>query len=156
MTTHVKVLGVLNLVVGGCFLVGAMFLALVLGGTAGIVGAAAEAEDAAIAIPILGIAGSALTIFLLPARLRAAEPHHRVGPADVQELGAYRRDRAGSDQPDQYSVRHDPRNLRPLGAPQQGHRAALRRAGRGVADRLVPPATSAIPTTERPAAALAC
>lgn len=65
MTTHVKVLGVLNLVVGGCFLVGAMFLALVLGGTAGIVGAAAEAEDAAIAIPILGIAGSALTIFLL-------------------------------------------------------------------------------------------
>ncbi len=65
MVSHVKVLGVLNLVVGGCLLVGALFLALALGGTAGIVGAAADAEDAAIAIPILGIAGSALTIFLL-------------------------------------------------------------------------------------------
>lgn len=65
MITHVKVLGVLNLVCGAFMLIGAMLLALVLGGTAGIVGAAADAEDAAIAIPILGIAGSALSIFLI-------------------------------------------------------------------------------------------
>ncbi len=65
MITHVKVLGVLNLVCGAFMLIGAMLLALVLGGTAGIVGAAADAEDAAIAIPILGIAGSALSVFLI-------------------------------------------------------------------------------------------
>lgn len=65
MITHVKVLGVLNLVCGAFMLIGAMLLALVLGGTAGIVGAAADAEDAAIAIPILGIAGSALSMFLI-------------------------------------------------------------------------------------------
>ena len=65
MITHVKVLGVLNLVCGAFMLIAAMVLALVLGGTAGIVGAAADAEDAAIAIPILGIAGSALSLVLI-------------------------------------------------------------------------------------------
>ena len=35
-----------------------------MGGAAGIVGAAADPEDAAIAIPILGIAGTALAVFL--------------------------------------------------------------------------------------------
>jgi len=62
--THVKVLGVIYLAVGGCMLLGALFLALTLGGVAGIVGAAADPDDAAIAIPILGIAGTALTAFL--------------------------------------------------------------------------------------------
>ena len=64
MQTHVKVLGVIYLAVGGCMLLGALFLALTLGGVAGIVGAAADPDDAAIAIPILGIAGTALTAFL--------------------------------------------------------------------------------------------
>lgn len=64
MQTHVKVLGVLYLVVSGVCLVMALFLLLVMGGAAGIVGAAADPQDAAIAIPILGIAGSALAIFL--------------------------------------------------------------------------------------------
>jgi len=62
--THVKVLGVLYLAVGGCMLVGALFLAMTLGGVASIVGASADPEDAAIAVPILGIAGTALTAFL--------------------------------------------------------------------------------------------
>ncbi|MEN3339274.1 MAG: hypothetical protein V7647_2950 [Acidobacteriota bacterium] len=65
MQTHVKVLGVLYLAVSAGFLVLAFFLLLVMGGTAGIVGAAADAEDAAIAIPVLGIAGTALAIFLV-------------------------------------------------------------------------------------------
>lgn len=70
MRTHVKVLGVLYLALSGCFLVMAVFLLLVMGGTAGIVGAAADAQDAAIAIPILGITGVALggmlALFALP------------------------------------------------------------------------------------------
>ena len=64
MQTHVKVLGVIYLAVGGCMLLGALFLAMTMGGVAGIVGAAADPEDAAIAIPILGIAGTALAAFL--------------------------------------------------------------------------------------------
>jgi hypothetical protein len=64
MQTHVKVLGVLYLAVSAFFLVGALFLILAAGGAAGIVGAAAEPEDAAIAIPIIGIAGTALAMFL--------------------------------------------------------------------------------------------
>ena len=64
MQTHVKVLGVLYLAVSAFFLVGALFLILAAGSAAGIVGAAAEPEDAAIAIPIIGIAGTALAMFL--------------------------------------------------------------------------------------------
>jgi hypothetical protein len=64
MQTHVKVLGVLYLAVSAFFLVGALFLILATGSAAGIVGAAAEPEDAAIAIPVIGIAGTALAMFL--------------------------------------------------------------------------------------------
>ncbi len=64
MQTHVKVLGVVYLAFGACMLLGALFLALTMGGVASIVGATAEPHDAAIAIPILGIAGTALVIFL--------------------------------------------------------------------------------------------
>ncbi len=63
MLTHVKVLGVLYLAVGICMLLGALFLAMTMGGVAGIVGASADPEDAAIAVPILGIAGTALAAF---------------------------------------------------------------------------------------------
>ncbi len=65
MRTHVKVLGVLYLAVSGLALAGALFLLLVMGGTAGIVGVAADPEDAAIAIPVLGIAGTALAMILI-------------------------------------------------------------------------------------------
>ncbi len=65
MQMHVKVLGVLYLVVSGFMLVLALFLLLVMGGAAGIVGAAADSQDAAIAIPILGIAGAALGMFFV-------------------------------------------------------------------------------------------
>jgi len=64
MQTHVKVLGALYLAVSAAFLLMAFFLLIVMGGTAGIVGAAADADDAAIAIPVLGIAGTALAMFL--------------------------------------------------------------------------------------------
>jgi hypothetical protein len=64
METHVKVLGVANLAVGGCMLLAAVFLFLTVGGVAGIVGATADPQDAAIAIPILGLAGTGLAAFL--------------------------------------------------------------------------------------------
>jgi hypothetical protein len=64
MQTHVKVLGVLYLAVSAFFLLVALFLLLAMGGAAGIVGATADPDDAAIAIPVLGIAGSALAAFL--------------------------------------------------------------------------------------------
>lgn len=70
MQTHVKVLGVIYLAVGGCMLLGALFLFVTMGGVAGIVGATAEPEDASIAIPIIGFAGTAMAavmgLFSLP------------------------------------------------------------------------------------------
>lgn len=65
MDTHVKVLGVLYLALSAIGVLVALFLMLTLGSAAGIVGAAADAQDAAIAIPIIGITGMALVILLL-------------------------------------------------------------------------------------------
>lgn len=64
MQTHLKVLAVIYLAVGGLMLCAALFLGLGSGVAAGIVGASADPDDAAIAIPILGIAGTALAVFL--------------------------------------------------------------------------------------------
>lgn len=64
MQTHVKVLGVIYLVVGVCMLIGAAFLFVTIGGVAGIIGATADQPDATIAISILGLAGAALVAFL--------------------------------------------------------------------------------------------
>lgn len=65
MDTHVKVLGVLYIALSALGLLGALFLIVGMGTAAGIVGAAAESGDAAVAIPIIGIAGTALVAFLL-------------------------------------------------------------------------------------------
>jgi hypothetical protein len=65
MDTHVKVLGVLYLVLSAIGVLTALFIMVTLGGTAGIVGAAADPEDARIAIPIIGLTGIALVIILL-------------------------------------------------------------------------------------------
>ena len=65
MATHVRVLGVLYIAFSALSLFFALFLMLVFGGTAGIVGLTAEPGEAAIAIPVLGIAGTALVGLLL-------------------------------------------------------------------------------------------
>ena len=65
MTTHVKVLAILYMALSGLAVVGAVVLMLALGGAAGIVGAAADSGDAALAIPIIGIAGSFAVVVLL-------------------------------------------------------------------------------------------
>jgi hypothetical protein len=59
MDTHVKVLGVLHIVMGTLGLLGALLLTLIFGGAAGIVGASGD-PDAALALPIIGVTGSAL------------------------------------------------------------------------------------------------
>jgi hypothetical protein len=65
MLTHVKVLGVLYLVMSGIGLLFALLIFFALGTAASIVGMSASPEDAAIAIPILGITGTALSMLLL-------------------------------------------------------------------------------------------
>ena len=64
MTTHVKVLGILYIVLSSLTLCAALFLALAVGTASGIV-AANAGSDAAVALPIIGVAGSALVIFLV-------------------------------------------------------------------------------------------
>ena len=64
METHVKVVGVLNIVFGVLGLCAAALLALIFAGSAAAVAADADA-DARIAIPILGLTGSALVGFLV-------------------------------------------------------------------------------------------
>ena len=65
MQTHVKVLGVLYLAFSALSLLAALFLMIAVGGAAGIVGMTADSGDAAIAIPVLGLAGTALGMMLL-------------------------------------------------------------------------------------------
>jgi hypothetical protein len=65
MQTHVKVLAVLFIVFGALLLLAALGMMAVFGGAAGIVGTGADAEDAAIAVPIIGLTGTLVTIFFL-------------------------------------------------------------------------------------------
>lgn len=69
MTTHVKVLGVLYIVFSAFGVCAALFLGLGLGIASGIVGTSASVEDAAVALPIIGFAGTALVVFLLAVSL---------------------------------------------------------------------------------------
>jgi hypothetical protein len=64
MTTHVKVLGVLYIVLSALGVCAALFVGLAFGTATGIVAANGD-HDAAIALPIIGMAGSALVVFLL-------------------------------------------------------------------------------------------
>ncbi|PYR90683.1 MAG: hypothetical protein DMF84_19760 [Acidobacteria bacterium] len=65
MVTHVKVLGVLYILVSALGLLAALFLMLAVSAATGIVATAADPHDAAIALPIIGISGTALVTFLL-------------------------------------------------------------------------------------------
>lgn len=65
MQTHVKVLAVLFIVSSALGVLVALGVMAMFAGAAGIVGATAEGEDAVIAMPIIGLTGSFLTIFLL-------------------------------------------------------------------------------------------
>jgi hypothetical protein len=65
MQTHVKVLAVLFIVFSALGVLAAVALLVIFGASAGIVGAAADPGEAALAIPIIGLAGTGLVIFLL-------------------------------------------------------------------------------------------
>lgn len=65
MLTHVKVLAVLYLVMSGIGLLFALLIFFALGTAASIVGMSASPQDAAIAVPILGVTGAALSALLL-------------------------------------------------------------------------------------------
>lgn len=70
MDTHVKVVGALNVVLGAFGLLIAAAMMLIFGGATWLVDAAAG-PDAAIAMPILGLTGAALSTFLLMLSLPA-------------------------------------------------------------------------------------
>jgi hypothetical protein len=65
MATHVKVVAVLYLALSAFGLIAALFMSLAFGVATGVVGANADPHDAAIALPIIGLAGTALVMFLL-------------------------------------------------------------------------------------------
>lgn len=65
MQTHVKVVAVGFIVLSALGVLSALMLMLIFGGTAGIVGAASGDQDAALAVPIIGITGTALTVIVL-------------------------------------------------------------------------------------------
>lgn len=68
MATHVKVLGVLFLVLSGFGLFAALVVTIGIGGAAGIV-ASADDADAVNALPFIGLAGSLAVITLLATSL---------------------------------------------------------------------------------------
>lgn len=68
MENHVKILGVLHIVLGSLGLIAALVILAIFGGLAGVMGAAAERgemQDAETAIPILGIIFGAIVVFVV-------------------------------------------------------------------------------------------
>ena len=66
MEQHIKILGVLNIVWGAMGALGGLIVLLVFGSVFGIVGTAIHHDaDAAIALPIIGLVGGAIALFLL-------------------------------------------------------------------------------------------
>jgi hypothetical protein len=65
MNTHVKVLGVLYIALSTLGLMLALFMGLIFGTATGVVGMNADSRDAAIALPIIGLAGTMLVVFLV-------------------------------------------------------------------------------------------
>jgi hypothetical protein len=65
MQTHVKVLGVFFVVLSVMGICAAIFFALGLSTAVGLVSANADPHDAAVAIPIIGVAGSAFVLFFI-------------------------------------------------------------------------------------------
>ena len=64
METHTKALGILNILSGIIGLCGALVLVAVFGGVAALVGAEGD-PDAAFVVPIIGLTGIALVLFIV-------------------------------------------------------------------------------------------
>src|SRR5688500_15418017 len=63
MHTHVKVLAILHIVLGSLGLLGAVFLLVLFGGIAGIIGMNAAHDEAIVAMPIVGGIGLFIAAF---------------------------------------------------------------------------------------------
>lgn len=70
MDTHVKLLGGLHVVLGILGLLTAALVGMAFGGAAGLVGASGE-PGASVALPIIGITGTALVVFVIALSLPA-------------------------------------------------------------------------------------
>jgi hypothetical protein len=70
METHVKMLGGLHVVLGILGLLTAALLGMAFGGAAGLVGASGE-PGTSIALPLIGITGTALVVFVITLSLPA-------------------------------------------------------------------------------------
>jgi len=65
MQTHVKILGAIHIVFGGLGVLAALIILAIFGGIAGLLGTAGiETHGAEAAIPVLGIIGTVLFVFL--------------------------------------------------------------------------------------------
>ncbi len=62
MATHIKVIGILHIVMGGFGLFAGLGLLILFGGIAGIVGASSHSSDELLAVPILGIIGTIIFV----------------------------------------------------------------------------------------------
>lgn len=65
MDTHIKILGILHIVFGAFGLLAGLFVMVLFGGIAGLVGAAGGGGDSLIAIPILGGIGALVLMIAL-------------------------------------------------------------------------------------------
>lgn len=65
MSGHIKLLGILHIALGAVGLVCGLFVLLLFGGIAALVGWAAPNEGAAIAVPILGMVGTGIAIIAI-------------------------------------------------------------------------------------------
>ena len=65
MEQHVKIIGILHVVLGGMGVLAAVAVLFLFGGLAGLVGSVDHTGDAAVAVPVLGGIGGILCIVLL-------------------------------------------------------------------------------------------
>jgi hypothetical protein len=65
MAQHVKILGILHIILGGLGILGGVIALLVMGGVAGLVGVTDHSSDSAVAIPVLAAIGGVVFILLL-------------------------------------------------------------------------------------------
>jgi hypothetical protein len=70
METHVKVLGILNIVSGVLGLLAALFLMVIFGGVTGLVGAQGD-PDAAFVVPLIGATGIFVVLVVVALSLPA-------------------------------------------------------------------------------------
>lgn len=65
MEQHVKILGILHIVLGGLGILAAIIVLVVMGGVAGLVDATDRSADSAVAVPMLAVIGVGVFVLLL-------------------------------------------------------------------------------------------